>query len=247
MSVRLGTFSIVARCRRTGQLGVGISTKFIAVGALAPNARAGVGACSTQAFVNPYHRYWMIEHLAQGMNAEDALRASLQRDPRPQLRQLLVVDAAGRSAAHTGECCDTWCGHRTGAGYAAAGNMLANGDVVEAMARTFEETEGAELPLAERLLRCLEAAQAAGGDKRGKQSAALLVVDREDYPKIDLRVDDHPDPVAELRRLYRLYREEYEPILAGLPSREDPAGRIGEDFWRECLERQGGDAGPAGR
>ncbi|HEY65995.1 MAG TPA: DUF1028 domain-containing protein [Caldilineae bacterium] len=230
---RLATFSITARCARTGQLGVGISTKFIAVGALAPNAKARVGACSTQAFVNPYHRYWVIEYLSQGQSAEEALRNSLARDPRPQLRQLAVVDAQGRSAAHTGERCDTWCGHRVGPNYAAAGNMLANGDVVAEMARVFEETEGSDLPLAERLLRCLEAAEAAGGDKRGKQSAALLIVDTEDYPKIDLRVDDHPEPVAELRRLYELFMSEFAEILEGLPTRADPAGKIGEEFLSE--------------
>ncbi len=230
---RLATFSISARCARTGQLGVGISTKFIAVGALAPNAKAHVGACSTQAFVNPYHRYWMIENLSQGQSAEEALQNSLARDPRPQLRQLAIVDAQGRSAAYTGEWCDTWCGHRTGPNYAAAGNMLANGDVVAEMARVFEETEGSDLSLAERLLRCLEAAEAAGGDKRGKQSAALLIVDTEDYPKIDLRVDDHPDPVAELRRIYELFMSDFAAVLEGLPTKANPAGEIGEDYLRE--------------
>jgi uncharacterized Ntn-hydrolase superfamily protein len=230
---RLATFSISARCARTGQFGVGISTKFLAVGSLAPNAKAGVGACSTQAFVNPYHRFWMIDHLSQGQPAAEALRNSLAKDPRPQIRQLAVVDAQGRSAAHTGEACDTWCGHKTGLNYAVAGNMLANGDVVAEMARVFEETEGSELPLAERLMKCLEAAQAVGGDKRGKQSAALLVVDTEDYAKIDLRTDDHPDPVAELRRLYELYQSDFAEVLAGLPSKANPAGEIGEDFLRE--------------
>ena len=230
MGPKLATFSISARCSRTGQLGVAITTKFLAVGALAPNARAGVGACSSQAFVNPYHRYWMIENLARGMSAAEALQASLARDPRPQLRQLAVVDALGGSAAHTGEWCDTWCGHKVGPNYAAAGNMLAGPEVVDELARVFEETEGSNLPLAERLLRALEAGQAAGGDKRGKQSAALLIVDTEDYPKIDLRVDDHPDPVPELRRLYELYRSDFEEILAGLPTRKNPAGVIGEDF-----------------
>lgn len=230
---RLATFSISARCAQTGQLGVGISTKFIAVGAVAPNARAHVGACSSQAFVNPYHRYWMIENLGQGQSAEEALRNSLAKDPRPQLRQLAVVDAQGRSAAHTGEWCDTWCGHQTGLNYVAAGNMLANRDVVAEMARLFEETEGSDLLLAERLVRCLEAAQAAGGDKRGRQSAALLVVDTEDYPRIDLRVDDHPDPVAELRRVYELFRSEFKEVLEGLPSKANPAGEIGEDYLRE--------------
>jgi uncharacterized Ntn-hydrolase superfamily protein len=229
----LATFSVSARCARTGQLGVGISTKFIAVGALAPNARSSVGACSTQAFVNPYHRYWMLENLNQGQSAEEAMRSSLAQDPRPQVRQLAVVDAQGRSAAFTGDECDSWCGHQTGNNYATAGNMLANGDVVSEMARVFEATEETDLALAERLLRCLEAAQAAGGDKRGKQSAALLIVDTEDYPKIDLRVDDHPDPVAELRRLYELHRRDYEPILAGLPSKANPAGRIDEIFQEQ--------------
>ncbi len=175
----------------------------------------------------------MIDNLSQDQSAEEALRNSLAKDPRPQIRQLAIVDAQGHSAAHTGEACDTWCGHQTGANYAAAGNMLANGDVVAEIARVFEETEAGDLPLADRLLRCLEAAQAVGGDKRGKQSAALLIVDTEDYPKIDLRVDDHPDPVAELRRLYEIYRDEFAEVLAGLPSKANPAGEIGEDFLRE--------------
>jgi uncharacterized Ntn-hydrolase superfamily protein len=230
---RLATFSISARCARAGQFGVGISTKFLAVGALAPNAKAGVGACSTQAFVNPYHRFWMIDYLSQGQSAAEALRNALAQDPRPQIRQLAIVDAQGGSAAHTGAACDTWCGHQTGLNYAAAGNMLANGEVVAEMARVFAETEGSDLPLAERLLRALEAAQAAGGDKRGKQSAALLIVETEDYAKIDLRIDDHPDPVAELRRLYTLYQSDFAEVLAGLPSKANPAGEIGKEFLRK--------------
>lgn len=230
---RLATFSISARCAQTGQLGVGISTKFLAVGALAPNAKSGVGACSSQSFVNPYHRIWMIENLSQGMSAEAAMEASLARDPQPAIRQVAVVDAQGGSAAFTGETCDTWCGHATGNNYAAAGNMLANGDVVNELARVFTETEGADLPLAERLVRCLEAAQAVGGDKRGKQSAALLIVDTEDYPKLDLRVDDNPDPVVELRRLFTLFQDEFEVALEGLPTKANPAGTFDEESLRE--------------
>ena len=230
---RLATFSISARCDRTGQFGVGITTKFLAVGSLAPNARAGVGACSSQAFVNPYHRYWMIDNLSQGQAAEAALENSLAQDPRPEIRQLAVVDAQGGSAAYTGQACDSWCGHTTGLNYAAAGNMLANGEVISEMARVFEETEGGDLDLAERLVRCLEAGQAAGGDKRGKQSSALLIMGTEDYPKIDLRVDDHADPVSELRRLYQIHLAEFAEVLAALPTKANPAGEIGEDFLRE--------------
>ncbi len=227
---RLATFSISARCAQSGQMGVAITTKFLAVGSLAPNAKAGLGACSSQAFVNPYHKFWMLDHLAKGASAEEALQASLAKDPRPELRQLAIVDATGRSAAHTGEACDGWCGHKIGNNFAAAGNMLANGKVVDELARVFEETEGQ--PLAERLLQCLEAAQAAGGDKRGKQSSALYIVDTEDYAKIDLRVDDHPEPVKELQRLYSIYGD-FEEVLSGLPSKANPAGEIGDEFLRK--------------
>ncbi len=224
---RLATFSICGRCSRTGQLGVAVATRFLAVGALAPRARAGVGAVSTQAFVNPYHGLWMMEALAAGLPAPEALAASLARDPRPDLRQLVVVDAAGRSAAHTGENCDTWRGHRVGPNFAAAGNMLSGPAVLDAMVETFTATEDLDLPLAERLLRCLEAGEAAGGDKRGKQSAALLVVEEEDYPLLDLRVDDHREPVAELRRIYGVYLRDYADILRRLPTRANPAGSRG--------------------
>lgn len=224
---RLATFSICARCSRTGQLGVAIATRFLAVGALAPKARAGVGALSTQAFVNPYHGLWTMEGLTAGLSAQEAIEASLARDPRPDLRQVLAVDAQGRAAAHTGENCDTWRGHRVGPNFAAAGNMLAGPAVVDAMAEAFTATEGQDLPLAERLLRCIEAGEAAGGDKRGKQSAALLVVDTEDYPLIDLRVDDHAEPVTELRRIYGVYWRDYAEVLKKLPTRANPAGSRG--------------------
>lgn len=236
MLPRLGTFSIVARCARTGELGVAICTKFLAVGSLAPNAKAGVGACSSQAFVNPYHRYWVLDELAKGKTAEEALEASLARDPRAALRQVIVVDRDGRSAAHSGACCDTWFGHITGPNFAAAGNMLAGPEVVAEMANAFLNSS-TERPLAERLLESLEAGQKAGGDKRGKQPAALLVVHEEDYPRIDLRVDDHPEPIAELRRLYQIYQEEYAVILEGLPTKKNLEGRIGEEFWENCAQR----------
>ena len=224
---RLATFAICGRCARTGQLGVAIATRFLAVGALAPRARAGVGAVSTQAYVNPYHGYWVMDGLATGLPAPEAVAASLARDPRPDLRQLLAVDAAGRAAAHTGENCDTWRGHRVGPNFAAGGNMLVGPAVVDAMAEAFIATEQQDLALAERLLRCIEAGEAAGGDKRGKQSAALLVVAEEDYPLVDLRVDEHPDPVAELRRIYGVYLRDYAEILRRLPTRANPAGSRG--------------------
>ncbi|HEX6988158.1 MAG TPA: DUF1028 domain-containing protein [Bacillota bacterium] len=236
---RLATFSICGRCSRTGQLGVAIATRFLAVGALAPKARAGIGAVSTQAYVNPYHGYWMMEGMAGGLSAEAAVAASLARDPRPDLRQLLAVDASGRSAAHTGENCDTWRGHRLGPNFGAGGNMLSGPAVVDALVETFTATEGEGLPLAERLLRCIEAGEAAGGDKRGKQSAALLVVEREDYPLIDLRVDDHGEPVAELRRIYGIYLRDYADILRALPTRANPAGSRGP------AARPAGTDGPA--
>lgn len=220
--VRLNTFSIVGCCEKTGQLGVAVSTKVPAVGMLCPFAKAGVGAVATQSFVNPYLGIWGLEYMAEGLSAEETLQKLLERDPQPSLRQLGIVDSQGRSASFTGEHNDTWCGHRTGPNYAAQGNMLVGEATVTAMADSFESTAGK--PLAERLLLALEAGQAAGGDKRGRQSAALLVVDTEDYPLVSLRVDEHPDPVAELRRVYEVAQQALLPFIPMMPSKARPAG-----------------------
>jgi len=217
------TFSISARCAETGQFGVAVSTKLLCVGQLCPFPRAGVGAVATQSFVNPYIGMKGGDYLAQGLSAQETLDRLAQEDDGRDWRQFAVVDREGDSAAYTGASCVAWCGHKTGRDYAAAGNMLVNAETVGSLGETFEATAGK--PLAERLVLALEAAQAAGGDKRGRQSAALKVVDTEDYPLIDIRVDDSEDPVPELRRIWGLYQSQgFGQIMHMLPSKAVPAG-----------------------
>ena len=224
----LNTFSIVARDPNNGMLGVALSTKFPAIGAISSWARAGVGAIATQARTNPLLAIEGLDLLEEGLGAGDALGKLLARDNEPERRQLAIVDARGETAAHTGTAADPWRGHRTGENYAVAGNLLIGEETVTAMAETFESSSGRDL--SERLLLALEAGQEAGGDRRGRQSAALYVVHTERYPYLDLRVDEHPDPVAELRRVYEVAREEMLPLLEALPTRSRPKVDMGEEI-----------------
>lgn len=220
--MKLNTFSITARCPRTGQFGIAVSTAVPCVGALVPHARASVGAVATQSFVNIYLGIWGVEYLAEGLSAEETLRRLVQRDLDPAKRQFAVVDRNGGAAAWTGEECDSWCGHLTAENVAVAGNMLVSAATLEAMMEAFRKTEGESLT--ERLLQALEAGQAAGGDKRGKQSAAIYVVDTEEYPMVDIRVDEHPDPVRELRRIYTVAHEKLFPLMQMMPTKANPRG-----------------------
>lgn len=213
------TFSIAARCPRTGMLGVATASKALAAGALVPYCRAGVGAIASQSFVNPYLGIDGLQLLAQGVPAERALEHLIRADGGRDLRQLAIVDRDGRVAAYTGARCIPWAGHVSGAGYVCLGNILAGQHVVEAMARAFEASPHEELP--ERLLRALQAGQDAGGDRRGRQSTGVLVVRQEEYPWCDLRVDDHPDPIPELRRIYEVFQREEVPFLQLAPRRDD--------------------------
>jgi uncharacterized Ntn-hydrolase superfamily protein len=205
-----GTFSIVAFDPENGDLGVAVQSKYFAVGAVVPWARAGFGAVATQAAGRAAYGPEILDLLARGLEPAAAIEHALAEDERRETRQLGVVDARGRAAAFTGSECNEWAGHATGSGYAGQGNILAGEAVVAEMARAFETTSGA---LAERLVAALEAAQAAGGDRRGQQSAALVVErpggipeSREDVDRIaDLRVDDHAEPIRELRRLLELH------------------------------------------
>ncbi len=199
---RLGTFSIAARDSATGMLGVAVSSKALAVGNLCPFVRPRVGAVATQAWVNPFLGPRVLDLLEDGMGAGEATRAALREDRYGAYRQLNVVDASGASETFTGEHTDPWCGGRRGPGYAVAGNLLVSAATVEAMERAYLEARAANL--GERLVAVLEAGQEAGGDARGRQSAAVLVMCRTVMPYLDLRVDDHPDPVAELRRIYEI-------------------------------------------
>jgi len=215
------TFSIVARCPLTAQLGVAVSTAVPAVGAICPFVQAGVGAVSTQSWVNPYLALRALESIGAGMAGPEALEAVMAHDESRHLRQVGLVDAAGRAAAWSGAACTGWYGHVTGDGYAVQGNMLVSEATAEAMVRAFEASDG--LDLAERLLLALEAGQSAGGDKRGRQSASLKVVATEDYPLVDLRVDEHAYPVAELRRVYTIAKLQLLPFVAGMPKKDGPA------------------------
>lgn len=201
----LGTFSITALDEATGMLGVAVTSKAFSVGSLCPFALAGAGAVATQSVVNPLLGPAILELLAAGASAPEALEQALADDPRPGLRQLNVVDARGESATVTGSSCIPWCGGRTGRGYSLAGNILAGERVVEAMEGAWMGDDATGF--GDRLVRVLEAGEAAGGDARGRQSAALLIVHRTAVPCIRLQVDDHPDPVGELRRLWSLAAE----------------------------------------
>lgn len=247
---RLSTFSIVGRCERTGQLGVAVSTADVAAGRLVCWARAGVGAVATQSWPSLYLAIDALAAMEGGATAPEAMEQVLADDRGREVRQLGVVDTAGGSASFSGSECTTWYGQESGHNFAAQGNMLIRGETVTAMAASFSQTEGSELDLAERLLRALEAGQAGGGDKRGRQCAALLVVDREAYPLWDLRVDEHPQPVAELRRIHEIARPQLLPFVEGLPTRDNPLGSLSDEFVEMNLlpppqRPGGGGSGPA--
>jgi uncharacterized Ntn-hydrolase superfamily protein len=214
------TFSIVGRCPRTRMLGVGVASKYLAVGAVCSHTQAEVGAISTQAFGNPYLGIDGLDLLQQGLGAQETLDRLLKHDPGRQKRQLVIIDKDGQTAAFTGTLTSPWCGHFRGDNFAVAGNMLSGEAVIQAMATTFEQS--AEGELAERLLRALEAGQAAGGDRRGRQAAHLQVVHTEAWKYVDLRVDENPDPVAELRRIFELAKRELFPFRELYPTRSDP-------------------------
>ena len=207
---RIATYSIVACDLEAGQWGVGVQSKFLAAGSLVPWAEPGAGAIATPAYANPRYGPDGLELLRAGLAADEVVDRLTTADDGRDHRQLGVVDAEGRGATYTGAECYEWAGGRTGAGYAAQGNILVSAETVDAMAAAFEHNGG--LPLAERLLECLAAAQAAGGDRRGQQAAGLLVVQKDggyaglSDVVVDLRVDDHERPVDELRRIYGLHQ-----------------------------------------
>lgn len=217
------TFSIAARCSRTGMFGVGVSTAVPAVGSLVPFSVPRVGAVATQSWVNVYLGIDGVAALRAGHDAQAVLDLVLGKDPGRDMRQLGVVDAEGRSAAFTGNDCIGWAGHLTGTDFAVQGNMLTGGETLEGMQHAFVSSSEEDFP--ERLMRALEGGQRAGGDKRGRQSAALLVYYEEEYPYLSCRVDEHSDPVAELRRIWEVSKRQLMPFIDTLPTREDPIGR----------------------
>ena len=207
----VATYSIVACDLEAEQWGVSVQSKFLSVGSVVPWAEPQVGAIATQAYANPRYGPNGLELLRQGLSAQEVVDRLTGEDDGRDHRQLGVVDGQGRAATYTGSECMDWAGGRTGEGYAAQGNILVSKETVDALAETFESSSGR--PLADRLIDCLAAAQAAGGDSRGQQSSALLVVQRDGgYASmsdtvVELRVEDHERPIEELRRIYTLHDE----------------------------------------
>ena len=231
----VATYSIVACDLDAGQWGVAVQSKFLAVGSVVPWAEPQVGAIATQSYANPRYGPDGLALLREGRSAEETIEALTEADGDRAQRQVGVVDGEGRAATFTGDECHDWAGGRTGHCYAAQGNILVSASTVDALAVTFESN--AHLELAERLIECLAAAQAAGGDRRGQQSASLLVVEKDaGYAKlsdtvVDLRVDDHERPIAELRRLFALHHE-----IFGVTPKEDWL-EVDDELATELRER----------
>ena len=215
------TWSILARDGQ-GNFGVAIASRFFAVGALCVHSRRGLGALSTQALMNPTYGPRGMDMLASGLSAQSTAATLVDADAGRDQRQLHVMPASGPAVAFTGSSCVDWCGHQIFEDFSVAGNMLAGPQVLEATANAYRESAG--LPMAERLLAAMTAGEDAGGDKRGKQSAALRIQGDEDYLQLDLRVDDHKEPLLELRRLYDKSLERFQPFLSCLAGRHDAVG-----------------------
>jgi len=233
----VATYSIVACDAEAGQWGVAVQSKFLAVGSVVPWAEPHVGAIATQSYANPRYGPDGLALLREGKSAQEVIDALTAADDDRAQRQVGVVDANGGAASFTGDECHDWAGGRTGKCYAAQGNILVSAATVDALAVTFESN--GHLELAQRLVECLAAAQAAGGDRRGQQSASLLIVEKDaGYAKlsdtvVDLRVDDHERPIAELRRLFALHQE-----LFGVTPQEDWV-EVDDALAAELRERLG--------
>ena len=242
---QLNTFSIAARCPRTGMLGVAVSTAVPAVGGICSYIKEGVGAIATQSWVNPYLGIDGLKLMEQGLSAEETLTKLLADDPGRDDRQMGIVDAQGRVAAFTGASCVTYAGHILGNGFTVQGNMLIGAETINAMAAAAKASEASDLT--ELLMLVLEAGQAAGGDKRGKQSAALKVFNREAYPWLDIRVDEHRNPVAELRRIFEIAKHQLLTFTKGMPTRANPLASLPSEVTAMLLipppYRPGGSGG----
>ena len=228
------TWSIVAR-DPGGAFGVAVASRFFAVGALCPGVRPQRGALSSQALINPLYVRDGMTLLDAGEPAAEIVRRLTSADAGRNVRQFHVVDAKGRTAAHTGSECVAWCGHRAGDGYSLAGNMLAGPEVLDETARAYESNMTLSFP--ERLIAAMLAGESAGGDKRGKQGAALVIHTTEDYPVLDIRVDDHAEPLLELRRLYEVSLERFQAFMSCLATRDNPVGIIDRKVIDERVAR----------
>jgi uncharacterized Ntn-hydrolase superfamily protein len=216
------TWSIIARDPATGDFGIAVATKFFAVGARVPHVAAGVGAIATQALANQFYGTNGLRLLAQKMPPAEVIATLTADDAGRAHRQVHMMDRDGRIAAHTGAECIDWCGHLESERFSLAGNMLAGPRVLDETAAAYRA--GAGLPFARRLIAALKAGETAGGDKRGKQSAALVIYSEEEWADLDLRVDDHADPLAELERLEQVSRERFVHFRRFMPSRRNPSG-----------------------
>ncbi len=231
--LELNTFSIVGRCDRTGELGVAVSSAVPAVGSMCPYLSAQVGAVSTQSWVNPYLALAALDALRTGGSAQQALDAALAQDPDAALRQIGMIGRNGPGVAWTGQDCTGWRGHLVGDDHAIQGNMLVGEATLSAMRDAWLRDPTADL--SERLMAALEAGDSEGGDFRGKQSAALKIVGDEAYACVDLRVDEHREPVAELRRVLEVARVQLLPFVQGMPRREGAPRALPEAVTRMLL------------
>ncbi len=220
------TWSLVVNDPQTGAFAVAVATCAFAVGASCPFVRAGVGAVSTQSITNRYLGPAVLDGMARGLAPEHAIAGALAGDDGAHLRQVHAVDRHGRHAAWTGRNCVGWAGNRSAEGYGVAGNML-TGDAVAADTLAAYGAAVGDVP--DRLMAAMLAGERAGGDRRGRQSAAMVLVTTEDFPDLSLRIDDHADPLAELHRLLGLWREQAVPGLAARPRKADPAGFVDMD------------------
>ena len=216
------TWSIIARDKATGQFGIAVATRFFAVGARVPYIAPRIGGIATQALVNPYYGIDGVRLLREGRAPRDVIETLIAADAGHASRQLHIMDASGKIAAYTGKDCVDWCGHIEGNGFSVAGNILAGAQVLDDTAKAYLANQS--LPFARRLIAAMRAGEAAGGDKRGRQSAALLIYGEEEWSDLDLRIDDHTDPLAELERLEAVSRERWVHFRKYLPSRANPAG-----------------------
>ena len=227
------TWSLIAR-DVDGSFGVAIASRFFAVGALCVHTRRAFGALSTQALMNPLYGPAGIAMLEGGIAAADVVARLTEADAGRAQRQLHVLGARGRGAAFTGANCIDWCGHQLHDDFSLAGNMLTGPDVLDATAAAFVANSGRSL--GERLVAAMAAGEAAGGDKRGKQAAALRLHGDEDYPALDIRVDDHAEPIVELARLYEKSLGRFQPFVACLAGRHDPVGLVDRDAIEARIE-----------
>ena len=229
------TWSIIHRERDSGRIAIAVATKFFAVGARVPYVAPQKGAICTQALLNPLYGPAGVRLIREGVGAADVVRLLTSGDEGHEHRQLHVLGADGRFAAHTGSECIPWCGHWLGEDFSVAGNMLAGPQVVAETVRYFRENEA--LPLPRRLIGALKAGEKVGGDMRGKQSAALVIYGDQDYSELDLRVDDHVEPLLELARLEAASREHWTIFRDFLPTRDNPAGTFDRTKIMAAVQR----------